>query len=63
MCIDRYCTGTNVLPGELEPTRPEYPDEDPDGPYCPGEIVNFCYTVNFTVDPIGQGNNCQWIRV
>ena len=48
--------------GDLEPTRPEYPDEDPDGPYCPGETVNFCYTVEFTVDPIGQGNNCQWIQ-
>ena len=48
--------------GSLEPTRPEYPDADPLGPYCPGEVVNFCYDVTFTVDPIGQGNNCQWIQ-
>lgn len=48
--------------GGLEPSRPEYPDADPYGPYCPGEVVNFCYDVTFTVDPIGQGNNCQWIQ-
>ena len=62
LCVLTDIAQVECSTGELEPTRPEYPDEDPDGPYCPGEIVNFCYTVNFTVDPIGQGNNCQWIQ-
>jgi len=43
-------------------TREEYPDEDTDGPYCPGETVEFCFDIDFTVDPIGTGNNCQWIQ-
>jgi len=48
------------------PTRPEYPNADPKGPYCSGEVVNFCYNVNFIVSPGGtvppNGNNCQWIQ-
>ena len=49
---------------EIEPTRPEYPDSNPEGPYCPGETVNFCYAVDFNIDPAGDpdGNNCQWIQ-
>ncbi|MDA8692634.1 gliding motility-associated C-terminal domain-containing protein [Saprospiraceae bacterium] len=42
--------------------REEYPDEDENGPYCPGETVTFCFDIDFTVDPIGVGNNCQWLQ-
>ena len=62
LCVTTDESLVECSDGSLEPTRPEYPDADPNGPYCPGEIVNFCYDVTFTVDPIGQGNNCQWIQ-
>lgn len=62
LCVATDESEQECSSGELEPTRPEYPDENPEGPYCPGEVVNFCYSVTFTVDPIGQGNNCQWIQ-
>lgn len=62
LCVLTDIAQVQCSEGEIEPTRPEYPDEDQDGPYCPGEIVNFCYEVDFTVDPIGMGNNCQWIQ-
>jgi len=62
LCVATDESEQECSSGELEPTRPEYPGENPDGPYCPGEVVNFCYSVTFTVDPIGQGNNCQWIQ-
>ncbi|MEO7176983.1 MAG: PKD-like domain-containing protein, partial [Saprospiraceae bacterium] len=33
------------------------------GPYLPGELVSFKFRINsFQVDPIGQGNNCQWLQ-
>ena len=62
LCVLTDIAQVQCSEGDIEPTRPEYPDEDPFGPYCPGETVNFCYEVDFTVDPIGQGNNCQWIQ-
>ncbi len=62
LCVSTDESQVECSDGEIEPTRPEYPDADPYGPYCPGEVVNFCYDVSFTVDPIGQGNNCQWIQ-
>ena len=62
LCVATDESEQECSTGELDPTRPEYPGENPDGPYCPGEVVNFCYSVTFTVDPIGQGNNCQWIQ-
>ncbi len=62
VCVTTTESLVECSDGDVEPTRPEYPDADPLGPYCPGEIVNFCYDVTFTVDPGGQGNNCQWIQ-
>ncbi len=62
LCVLTDIAQVQCSSGDIEPSRPEYPDEDPNGPYCPGETVNFCYEVDFTVDPIGQGNNCQWIQ-
>jgi gliding motility-associated-like protein len=62
ICVSTDESQVECSDGSIDVTRPEYPDADPEGPYCPGEIVNFCYDVTFTVDPIGQGNNCQWIQ-
>ena len=43
-------------------TRPEFPNDDPNGPYCPGETVQFCYEIGFRVSPRDSGNNCLWIQ-
>ncbi|MBK8700313.1 MAG: gliding motility-associated C-terminal domain-containing protein [Saprospiraceae bacterium] len=45
-------------------TRPDYPTGNANGPYCPGETVNFCFNFVFTVSapPPPDGNNCQWIQ-
>ena len=53
-----FCAETTMS----DPEREEYPNEDPRGPYCPGETVKFCFEVDFTIDPIAQGNNCQWLQ-
>ena len=44
--------------------RPENPNANPYGPYCPGETVNFCIKINFIVAsaPAPEGNSCQWIQ-
>ena len=62
LCVTTVLDFANCSVGELEITRPENPGEDPNGPYCPGEKVEFCYSVDFNIDPIGTGNNCQWIQ-
>ena len=31
-------------------------------PFCPGELITFSYDVDYTVDPVGTGNNCQWLQ-
>lgn len=45
-------------------TRPAYPNESPEGPFHPGEVVNFCFNIDFSVSapPPPDGNNCQWIQ-
>ena len=46
----------------ITPFRPSHPNENPEGPYFPGEIVNFNLEVFFTADPAGSGNDCQWLQ-
>lgn len=52
--------------GDVQVTRPEYPDQNPNGPFFPNELLHFCYNINFTVSLGGTtppyGNNCQWIQ-
>ena len=62
LCVSTILQVGQCSEGNLEITRPENPASDPNGPYSPGEKVNFCYSVDFTTDPIGTGNNCQWIQ-
>ncbi len=65
-----FCYGINISEvnlntcseGEITIVRPENPDSSPFGPFCPGETVSVCYNLDFTIDPVGQGNNCQWLQ-
>lgn len=54
-CYDAFLTSVS---------RPQYPNEDPNGPYKPGENVSMCFQVDFynsaALPP--NGNNCQWIQ-
>jgi len=53
---------TQCSSASISVNRPDNPGADPDGPYCPGELVRFDITVEFTSDAVGTGNNCQWIQ-
>ncbi len=46
----------------ITPSRPSHPNENPEGPYFPGEIVSIGIAVFFSADPVGSGNDCQWIQ-
>lgn len=45
-------------------TRPEFPGADQEGPFCPGETVEFCFDLTFTTAGAAppNGNNCQWLQ-
>ncbi len=62
ICIETNVLAAQCADGVLVASRPENPFADPDGPYCSGEKVQFDYTVTHTADPLGQGNNCQWLQ-
>lgn len=62
LCVSSVADIIDCSTGTLTVTRPEFPMEDPNGPYCPGETVLFCYDVEFYVDIPGTGNNCQWLQ-
>ncbi len=67
VCVNAFDGGAfDCYSASFMPSRPEYPNENPNGPYCSGEVVHFCYNVDFTVSPGGtappNGNNCQWIQ-
>lgn len=65
-----YCYGITIAEvnlntcseGEITIIRPENPSASPFGPFCPGETVSVCYDLEFSVDAVGQGNNCQWLQ-
>ena len=40
----------------------EYADFGPNGPYCPGELVNFKYSIIYEIDNAAEGTDCQWIQ-
>ena len=50
------CSDAELTVDRIETGGPE------DGPFCLAEKVTFTYTVNFTADPLNQGNNCQWLQ-
>ncbi|MBT8229410.1 MAG: hypothetical protein KJO50_04070, partial [Bacteroidia bacterium] len=62
LCISSVKDFIDCSSGSLTVSRPMFPTADPNGPYCPGETVLFCYDVEFHVDIPGTGNNCQWLQ-
>ncbi len=64
LCISAVSNSFDCYAGSMTVTRPENPSEDPNGPYCIGETVNFCVHIDFTVSfsPPPNGNNGQWIQ-
>ncbi|MBK8625803.1 MAG: gliding motility-associated C-terminal domain-containing protein [Saprospiraceae bacterium] len=67
VCANAFDAGSfDCYGATLDVTRPEHPNEDQTGPYCSGEVVHFCYNVNFIVSAAGtvppDGNNCQWLQ-
>ena len=46
---------------DLYSTRPEYPDLDPNGPFCPGETVAWCYELEFN-SFINGSDDFVWIQ-
>ncbi len=62
LCISTSSIFADCSDSQLTVTRPENPSLDPNGPYLPGEKVEFCSTINFFVDAVGEGNNCQWLQ-
>jgi|GEM_PF-2014104 len=48
--------------GEITIKRDEYPNANPNGPFCPGETVEICYDLTFKVDLPNEGNGCQWLQ-
>ena len=52
-----------ILLDIIQISRPSYPNENPEGPFYPGEEVEFCLWNTFYVSaPPPNGNNCQWIQ-
>jgi len=62
ICINAIQDFIECSSGELTVTRIENPGADPDGPFCPGETVLFCYDLEFYVDTPAEGNGCQWLQ-
>ena len=48
--------------GTIDIIRNEFPNANPDGPFCPGETVQICYDLTFKVDLPNEGNGCQWLQ-
>ena len=50
-------TSLEVVPGSPSLGSPD------DGPYLPGESVTYRFRIdNYHADPVGSGNNCQWLQ-
>lgn len=48
--------------GSINIIRNEFPNANPNGPFCPGETVEICYDLTFKVDLPQEGNGCQWLQ-
>ncbi len=60
-CVSTSVASAQCAVGTLVSSRPSN-DGPPEGPFCAGEKVQFDYIVSFTSDPLGMGNNCQWLQ-
>ncbi len=55
-CVDQGTT-LEVVPGSPSLGSPD------SGPFLPGEAVTFRFELpNYHADPVGSGNNCQWLQ-
>lgn len=62
LCVNTIQQNIDCANATMQVIRREYPGANPDGPFCPGETVRFCYDLEFFVDDRGTGNNCQWLQ-
>ncbi|NNL91088.1 MAG: hypothetical protein HKO66_02525, partial [Saprospiraceae bacterium] len=62
ICVNASQDFINCSEGTITVIRPENPMALPQAPICPGETVTICYELDFFVDIVGQGNNCQWLQ-
>ena len=62
LCVNTIQENIDCSNASLQVIRTNYPGANPNGPYCPGETVTFCYDLEFFVDARGSGNNCQWLQ-
>ncbi len=66
LCVTSFFKTFECYTVQSTVTRPDNPNQDPNGPYCPEERVRFCYEIDFIVSGGNQsppdGNNCQWIQ-
>ncbi len=62
LCINAIQEYIECSSGSISVTRMENPTADPNGPFCPGETVLFCYDLEFFVDTPAEGNGCQWLQ-
>ena len=62
-CVSTSVASAQCAVGSLVSSRPNSDGSGPpEGPFCAGEKVQFDYSVTFTSDPLGMGNNCQWLQ-
>ena len=65
MCVSSFYNSFDCYSADIiQISRPSYPNENPEGPFYPGEEVEFCFEIQFYVSapPPPNGNNCQWIQ-
>ncbi|MDA8692633.1 gliding motility-associated C-terminal domain-containing protein [Saprospiraceae bacterium] len=62
LCVNTIQQNIDCANATMQVIRREFPGANPDGPFCPGETVTFCYDLEFFVDARGTGNNCQWLQ-
>ncbi len=62
LCVSSIQDFSDCGSGDITIIRPENPTLDEEGPYCAGEKITVCADISFIVDPVGTGNNCQWLQ-
>ena len=63
ICVNSGVSGPlECASGVFQISRPEHLGLSPNGPFFPGETVSVTYEVAFSSNPVGQGNNCQFLQ-
>lgn len=61
-CQDTADPQVECSSGYFIVSRPEFPNENSEGPFYPNETIGLCYNLEFNTSNIGQGNNCTWVQ-